>query len=180
MLVMSANKPAIPTEPPDLNETLLSWKGPSHPFIKRGPLYYQTIAAITLLLSITAFFLFRDILMIGAIVSVAFVVNVLSKVEPVETEHKVSRIGFDNAGRLYKWFELYAFWFETKWNQKVLVFQTRLPFPGQVRAVVTGISEDKLKDVIGRYILYSKEPIKSWFDHASDWLAKKIPMETTS
>ena len=177
---MPANKPALPTEPPDLNETLFSWKGPSHPFVKRGPIYYQTIAAITLLLSIITFFLFHDILMIGAILSVAFVVHVLSKAKPVEIEHKITRVGFDNAGRLYKWFELYAFWFETKWNQKVLVFQTRIPFPGQVRAVVNGVSEDKLKEVIGRYILYSKEPIKSWFDRASDWLSNKIPMETAS
>ena len=177
---MPANKPVLPTEPPDLNETLLSWKGPSHPFIKRGPIYYQTTAAITLLLSIITFFLFHDILLIGAILSIAFVVHALSKVKPVEIEHKITRMGFDNGGRLFKWFELYAFWFESKWNQKVLVFQTRIPFPGQVRAVVNGVSEDKLKEVIGRYILYSKEPMKSWFDRASDWLSNKIPMETTA
>jgi len=177
---MPATKPNVQPDPPDLNETLIAWKSPSHPYKKREPLFYQTLVAIAVLLSIVVFFLFHDILMIGVIVSVVFLVYALSKVEPVEVEHKITRFGFDNVDRLYKWIELYAFWFEKRWNHNVLVIQTRLPFPGQIRAVVSGVNEAKLKDVLGRYLLFSKEPIRTWMDRVSIWLSKKIPLETTS
>ena len=93
---------------PDLNEILLSWKSPSHPFKKRNRIFYQTVAAITFLLVVIVFFL-HEFMLIGVILSVAFVVYVISTVPPVEVEHKVTPLGFENAGKLFRWMELYAF-----------------------------------------------------------------------
>ena len=104
----------------------------------------------------------------------------MSSIPPIDVEHKVTPAGFKNAGRLFHWNELYAFWFEYKWDQKVLVIQTRLPFPGQVRAVLKDVDEDQIKKTIGKYLLFSEEPQKSWVDSATDWLSRKIPLDTTS
>lgn len=165
---------------PDLNEVLLSWKGPSHPFKKRNRLFYQTVAALTLLLVIIVFFL-RDFLLIAVILAIAFVVYVLSTVPPVEVEHKVTSLGIDHAGRFFRWIELAAFWFESKWGDKILVVQTRIPFPGQVRAVLTSsISEQKAKEIVGRYLLYLEKPPKNLVDNVSNWLGEKFPLETTA
>ena len=128
---------------------------------------------------IIVFFL-HEFLLIGVILSVAFVVYVMSTVPPVEVEHKITPLGFDNAGRLFRWQELFAFWFEEKWNQKLIVIQTRLPFPPQVRAVVKNIPDDKLKKIIGKYLQFMETPQKSWTDNMSDWLGRKFPLETTA
>lgn len=167
------------TNKPDLNEILLAWKSPSHPFKKRNKVFYQTVAALTCLFVIIVFFL-HEFLLIGVILSVAFVVYVISTVPPVEVEHKVTPLGFDNAGRLFRWQELYAFWFEEKWGEKIVVIQTRLPFPSQIRAVIKITTNDKLKKILSKYLLFMEKPQKSWTDNMSDWLGSKFPLETTS
>ena len=164
---------------PNLNEILFSWKSPSHPFKKRNKLFYQTVTALTFLLVVIVFFL-NEFMLIGVILSIAFVVYVISTVPPVEVEHKITRIGFENAGRLFRWVELYAFWFEEKWSYKTLVIHTRLPFPAQIRAVLGETKEEQLKEVLGKYLLFMEKPPKSWADNFSDWLSQKIPLETTS
>lgn len=164
---------------PDLNEILLSWKGPSHPFKKRNRVFYQTVAALTFLLVVIVFFL-HEFMLIGVILSLAFVVYAISSVPPVEVEHKITPIGFDNAGRLFHWIELYSFWFEEKWGYKILVIATRLPFPSQVRAVLRDVTEEKIKEIVGRYLLYLEEPPKNWADSFSNWMNKKIPLEASN
>lgn len=146
---------------------------------KRNRVFYQTVGALTFLLVVIVFFL-HEFLLIGVILSLAFVVYVISTIPPFEVEHKVTRLGYENSGRLFRWIELYAFWFDEKWGQKMLVFQTRLPFPGQVSAILAGTSEQKSKDIIGRYLLYLEKPHKSFIDNLTDWIGKKIPLETTS
>ena len=171
--------PSALTDRPNLNEVLLSWKSPSHPFKKRNKIFYQTVAALTFLLVVIVFFL-REFMLIGVILSITFVVYAISSVPPVEVEHKITPLGLENAGRLFRWIELAAFWFEEKWGQKILVVQTRLPLPAQLRLVVNEVMAEKIKDIIGKYLLFLEKPPKTWTDNFSDWLAKKIPLETTS
>lgn len=170
--------PSALKDKPDLNEILLSWKSPSHPFKKRNRIFYQTVAAITFLLVVIVFFL-HEFMLMGVILSVAFLVYVISTVPPIIVEHKVTPLGFENAGKLFRWTELFAFWFEERWGFKTLVIQTRLPFPAQVRAVLAEVGEGKVKEIVGKYLLYMEKPPKSWTDNFSDWLNKKIPLETT-
>lgn len=166
-------------EQPDLNEVLLSWKSPSHPFKKRNKMFYQTVAAITLLCILIVFFL-HEFLLIGVILSIAFVVYVISTVPPVEVEHKITPLGFENAGRLFRWMELYAFWFDERWGEKLLVIQTRLPFFPQVRVVINKNFQEKVKEIVGKHLLFLEKPPRTFVDRASDWLSKNIPLETTS
>jgi hypothetical protein len=162
---------------PDLNMSLFSWHSPSHPFKKRNRIFYQTIAALTFLLVVIVFFL-KEILLIGVILSVAFVVYVISTVPPVDVEHKIIPLGFTDAGKLYRWQELVCFWFEERWGFPMVVIQTRIGFPGQVRAVVREEDKSKIKEIIGKYLQFSEKPLKSFGDEVTDWIGKRIPMET--
>lgn len=169
--------PSALKDKPDLNEILLSWKSPSHPFKKRDRIFYQTVFTITFLLVVIVLFL-HEFMLMGVILALAFLVYIISSVPPVEIEHKIIPLGFDHAGRLFRWMELYAFWFEEKWGNKILVIQTRLPLPSQIRVVLKdGMSEQKVKEIIGRYLLHLEKPLKSWVENVSDWLNKKIPLE---
>src|SRR3989338_4475319 len=130
------------SQKPDLNQVLIEWTSPSHPYKKRSRLFYQTVAAFTLLLVVIVFFL-REFLLIGVILSVAFVVYTIYSVPPITIEHKITPLGFNNAGKLFRWQELYAFWFEEKWGQQMLVVQTQLPFLSQLRAVIDENQKEK-------------------------------------
>lgn len=162
----------------DLNQVLLQWTGPSHPFKKKDRIFYQTVGALTFLLVAIVFFL-QEFLLIAVILAIAFVVYAISSYPPVDVEHKVMPSGFDNAGRLYRWHELYGFWFEEKWGFKTLIIQTRMSFPAQIRAVLRDVSEPQVKDIIGKYLIHLENPPKSWVDSTSDWLNNKIPLEGT-
>lgn len=175
----SSDTPSALKNKPDLNELLLSWKSVSHPFKKRNRLFYQTVAALTFLLVVIVFFL-HEFMLIGVILSITFVVYAISAVPPVEVEHKVTPIGFDNAGRLFHWMELYSFWFDEKWGYKMLVISTRLPFPSQIRAVLGEVSGEKVKEIVGHYLLYLEKPPENWADDFSNWLNQKIPLEAAN
>lgn len=164
---------------PDLNEILISWKSPSHPFKKRDKVFYQTIAAITFLLVVIVFFL-HEFMLMGVILSLAFVVYVISSVPPVEVEHKITPLGFENAGRMFRWNELASFWFDEKWNNKLIVIQTRLSFPGQLRVILGKDMHIKVKDIVGKYLQYIDRPPKNAVDVMSEWLSEKIPLEGKS
>lgn len=168
------------TDKPNLNETLLSWKGPSHPFKKRTKMFYQTVAALTLLFVVIVFFL-HEFLLIGVILSVAFVVYVVSTIPPVEVKHTITPLGIDHAGHLFRWNELAAFWFEKKWGYTTLIIQTKYAYPAQVRAVLTEESpKEKVEDIVGRYLFHLEKPPKTWVDRLSDWLGEKIPLESAT
>jgi hypothetical protein len=171
--------PSAISDKPDLNEILLSWKGPSHPFKKRDKMFYQTVAALTFLFVVIVFFM-HEFLLIGVILSIAFVVYVISTVPPLEVEHKITPLGFENAGRLFRWVELYGFWIEKKWDYTILIIQTRLAFPGQVMAVLNNSDDEKrVKEIVGKYLLFMEKPPKSMVDSFSNWLSNKFPLDSS-
>ena len=81
------------SEKPDLNQILFSWTSPSHPYKKKSKLFYQTVAAFTFLLVVIVFFL-HEFLLIGVILSVAFVIYAIYSVPPIQIEHKITPLGF--------------------------------------------------------------------------------------
>lgn len=173
----SAPQPVI-AQQPDLNEPLFVWKSPSHPYKKRDRTFYQTVAALTFLCIVIVFFL-HEFFLIGVILSVAFVVYVISSIPPVEIEHKIMPLGVLYGGHLYPWAQLGPFWFEEQHRQKVLVFHNKMQFPGQIRLVVTDVSETKLRQVIGKYLYFLEKPPKTFSDRLSGWLTKTFPLEAT-
>ena len=173
---MTALTPSSLKNQPDLNEILLQWESPSHPFKKRSKIFYQTVAAFTFLLMAIVFFL-HEFMLVGVILSIAFVTYVISTVPPIKIAHKVTPLGFDHAGRFYRWIELSSFWFEEKWGYKILVFNTRLQFPTQIRIVLSNYSEEETKKIIGKYILFSEKPPFSFMDHLTKWISKKFPFD---
>ena len=90
----------------------------------------------------------------------------------------MTRVGVEHAGRVFRWIELAAFWFEEKWEQKILVVQTRLPLPAQLRIVLGDMPQEKIMENIGKYLLFIEKPPKTIVDNLSDWLSKTIPLET--
>ncbi|KKS95655.1 MAG: hypothetical protein UV73_C0015G0030 [Candidatus Gottesmanbacteria bacterium GW2011_GWA2_43_14] len=167
------------SEKPDLNQVLFSWKSASHPYKKRSRVFYQTIAAFSFLMIVIVFFL-HEFLLIGVILSIAFVVYVISSVPPIEIEHKILPIGFDNVGRVFRWEELNSFWFDRRWNQDIMVIQTHYPLQPQLQAVIDSDMRDKLKNLMGKYLLYVEKPPKTAFDKLSEWMMNKLPLESAS
>lgn len=153
-------------------ETILEWEAASRPFKKRDKEYFKTIAAFVFLLVVILLFV-KEFLLIGAILALLFVSYVLSTIPPQKVKHRVTRHGFETGGRLYRFEELFDFWFEEKWGQEMVCIRT-YRLPGKIIALLGELDKDKLKEVLVKRIPFREKPEKNWTDRAGDWLAKKF------
>jgi hypothetical protein len=158
-------------------EVLLSWSSPSRLFKKRDKEYFTNIGAIVFLLVVILIFA-REFLLIAAVVSIVFLIYVLSTVPPEDVSHRITNLGIESAGHYYRWDELGEFWFEEQWGQVLLVLRPKLG----MRIILLLGAQDKVlvRKLIAQYIPFREKPEKSWVDNASSWLSKKIPLEKPS
>lgn len=164
-------------------KTLLSWEAPSRPFKKKDRSYYTTIAILAILLVLIAF-LAREFLLIGVILSFAFVSYVLAFVPPHHISYRISTQGITIGEDFYFWHFLDAFWFKKKEGQTILHIQTRLRFPAQLMLVLGDpsagsgqVNEEKIKKLVSRFLPYVEVPYKSWMEKWSEGLQKHFPLE---
>ena len=165
------------TEQKVQQEVLLAWSSPSRLFKKRDKEYFTNVGAIVFLLVIILVFA-REFLLIAAVVSIVFLIYVLSTVPPEEVTHRITNLGIESAGHYYRWEELSEFWFEEQWGQVLLVLR---PIFGTRIIILLGVQDKALvRKLIAQYIPFREKPEKSWVDNASSWLSKKIPLEKPS
>jgi len=154
---------------------LLGWKAPARPFKKRDREYFSTIGAIVFLLSIILLFI-KEWFLIGVIIALAFLSYVLASIEPEEVEHKITSRGIFTGKKLFEWQRLGRFWVSEKWGHKLLHVEQFWGMPTQLLMLLGKISEKQIKEVLEKYLIY-EEPEKTVVDKASEWLAKKVPLE---
>lgn len=155
-------------------QTLLAWTSPSRLFKRRDREYFTNIGAIVFLLTIILVFA-REFVLIAAVLSIVFLIYVLSTVPPEEVSHKITALGIESAGHFYRWEELADFWLEEQWGQTMMVIRPYLA----PRALILLGSQDKekVRELVAKHIPFREEPQKTWVDNAAGWLTKKIPLE---
>ena len=158
-------------------EVYLAWSSPSRLFKKRDAEFYKTIGAIVFLLTIILIFASEFVLVL-ALLSIVFLVYVLSTVPPENVDHKITNLGIESAGHYYRWEELSEFWFDQQWGQSLLILK---PFLGTRVVILLGLeSKDKVRELLAKHIPFRETPEKTWVDNASSWLSSKIPLDRSS
>ena len=159
---------------PRRQEILLSWSSPSRLFKKRDKEYFTNIGAIVFLLIVILIFA-HEFLLIAAVVSIVFLIYVLSTVPPENIEHHVTNLGLESAGHFYRWEELTEFWFEEQWGQTILA---ATPLIGTRVIILLGAEDrNKIRKLIAEHVPYRETPEKSWVDNAATWISQKVPLE---
>lgn len=155
-------------------EVILAWTSPSRLFKKRDREYFVNIGAIVFLLSIILVFA-REFVLIAAVLSIVFLIYVLSTVPPEEVSHRITNLGIESAGHFYRWEELADFWLEEQWGQHMIVLRPHL----SPRVIILLGSQDheKVRELVAKHIPFRSEPERTWSDNAASWLSKKIPLE---
>ncbi len=158
-------------------EVYLEWNSPSRLFKKRDREYFTNIAAIVFLLSIILVFA-REFVLIATVLSVVFLIYVLSTVAPEEVKHKITNLGIESAGQFYRWEQLFEFWFENQWGQTLLVLR---PLLGPRVIILLGSQDQNaVREHIAKHIPFREIPQRSWVDNAARWITEKIPLEKPS
>jgi len=155
-------------------EVYLEWSSPSRLFKKRDREYFTNIAAIVFLLSIILVFA-REFVLIAAVLSIVFLIYVLSTIPPEEVKHRITNLGIESAGTFYRWEQLFEFWYEEQWGQTLLVLR---PLIGARVIILLGNQDrNSVREYIAKHIPFREIPQKTWVDNAARWLTNKIPLE---
>ena len=163
-----------PTAEEKREEVYLEWTSPSRLFKKRDREYFTNIAAIVFLLSVILIFA-REFVLIAAVLSIVFLIYVLSTVPPDDIKHRITTLGIESAGRFYRWEQLFEFWLESQWGQTILVLR---PMWGSRIIILLGNQDSsKVRELIAKQIPFREQPEKTWVDNAAHWLTQKIPLE---
>jgi len=159
------------------SEVYLSWSSPSRLFKKRNAEFYKTIGAIVFLLTIILVFASEFVLVL-AMLSIVFLIYVLSTVPPENADHKITNLGIESAGHYYRWEELSEFWFDSQWGQMLLVLN---PLIGpRIVILCSDEKKEKVRELLSKHIPFRETPDRTWVDNASSWLSAKIPLERSS
>ncbi|RJO61156.1 hypothetical protein C4544_03515 [candidate division WS5 bacterium] len=157
-------------------KTFLSWRAPARPFRKKDRSYYTTIAIIVTLLALIAL-LAQEVLLIGVLLALTFVVYVLAFVAPEEVEYKISTQGITIGNHFYFWDDLNSFWFEEKEGEKLLHIPTYLRFPGKLMLVLGTQNEEQIKKIVVKYLPFHEVAPKTLMDSWAESLQKHFPLE---
>lgn len=158
-------------------EVYLEWASPSRLFKKRDREYFTNIAAIVFLLSVILVFA-REFVLIATVLSVVFLIYVLSTVPPEEVKHKITNLGIESAGQFFRWEQMHEFWYEEQWGQTLLVL--RLHVGPRVIVLLGSQNREHIREFIAKHIPFREQPQHTWVDNAARWLTNKIPLEKPS
>jgi len=155
---------------------LFSWKSLNRPMWSYSRDVFTTFAVIALLLSFIVAFI-QEFLLIVVVWAAYFLFYALSKVPPVEVEHKITTEGVVSMDKSYLWSELGPFWFTEKGDQTVLHILHSNIF-GQLILLVDKKDKEKIRDILVEFLPYIETPQKSTTDKLADWFGKKFPLES--
>jgi hypothetical protein len=159
---------------PEFTEVYLQWRSPSRLFKRRDREYFTNIGAIVFFLTVILIFA-REFVLVAAVLSIVFLIYVLSTVPPEDVDHRMTNMGIESAGHFYRWEELAEFWFEDQWGQTKFTLR---PVIGPLIVILVGsANSEEIRKIAEKHIAYRETPQKSWVDNTATWLAKKIPLE---
>lgn len=155
---------------------LLDWEAPSRPFIRRSKEFYRTVGSIAFLFVVILFFI-QEYLLIFAILSVLFVVYVLSTVPPDKVHNQITTLGISTADHFHKWDEMHAFWFDEKYGSRMVVVRLVMGFPTHLALLISPTQEAEIKRILSQKLPFQEKPERTFLDNAASWLSEKIPLE---
>jgi len=166
-------------DPPTESNVFLEWEAPSRPFKRHSREFYKTALALAFLIALILIFV-GEFLLIGVIVATMFVIYALSSVPPTRLKNQITNLGIGSDEHFHKFEEMYEFWFDEKYGQKMLVVRLLFGFPSHLQLMLEGAPADKIKSILSERIPYREKPEKTFLDRASEWLTKNLPLERTS
>ncbi len=156
----------------ETERVLISWMAPARPFKRRSRDFYITIVAIAIVFGLVLFFV-EGWLPVILVISLVFLVYVMSSVEPESIEYKISNQGIKVAGKRTDWRAMTRFWFSKRLGVDLLVIET-WKLPGRLEVVINPELKKEITKEISRFLPHEEVP-PSFLDKASNWLSKKLP-----
>jgi len=162
---------------PVQEQELFKWSAPERPYKPVSNQFFTTAIAIVVLISIVLA-LSGEWMLITVLTSFVFAYYVWSMIPPDEIEYSLTSKGIRISGVLYAWNLLTRFWYENKWEYKLLVIDSPTSAPKRLYLVLSNQDFDAIGDIMAKYLLFEK-PEATAVDRMSSWLMNKFPLEVS-
>jgi len=157
-------------------KSIISWKSPERVFKARSQSYFIKVGLYGLVFILAAI-AFGEFFLVGVIIAIIFVVYVLATHAPETIEHKITNMGVTSGGRAFLWEELDSFWFDKRGDDRMLLVDTNLHYPGRLIIILTTVSERTLLDLLEKHLHYHAAPVHSLLDKWANSLQQRINLE---
>jgi hypothetical protein len=157
----------------DTGKEYFSWRAPERVFVPRNKKWFGNVGLIVLVLLLITLFL-QEFLLMGVILALVFVVYILATVPPEEIQHRITDQGIISHGRSFLWEELADFWFDDKYDYRLMTINTYLRFPAQITFIINKKDESHIKQILTDFLPYREVPPRSFVDRAGQWVTKKL------
>jgi hypothetical protein len=151
---------------------LIAWSAPARPFKRMNREFWVTIIAMAAIVGLILFFA-EGFMPVILIVSIIFLVYVLTTVEPENINYLITNKGVKIGEKTFEWENLIRFWFGKRFDSPLLIVQ-KYGIPDRLEFVISQNEKEKIKTTLLKYIPEEKVT-PSFLDKAASWFSKKIP-----
>jgi len=151
-------------------KTLFRWQSFSRAYTKRGTKWFlYTFLLVATIILILLFV--REFFIIAPVLALAFVAYILATVPPDVIGNEITTHGVNTGGHTYIWDELDDFWIVEKGSFTTLYVDTFVQWPRRLIILINKHDQEKVKELLARYIPYRELPKTTWLDSVADLLS---------
>ena len=163
------------TEIRDLSEKiLLEFEAYDRPHKVWTKEFYSSIIVIAFLVSIIFYFI-EGLMPVVVIWALVFMLWAMAKTEPKIIKTVLTSWGLRSSDKTYRYEDMTAFWFETKWGSRLMRINLSI-VPWHLVVVIDPKKEDEIRNAMLVNVIY-QEPQVTWVDRALKWAGEKMPLE---
>jgi hypothetical protein len=159
-------------KPHEPERELLDWSAPARPFKRMNREFWVTIIAMAAIVGLVLFFA-EGFMPVILIISIIFLVYVLTTVEPENINYSITNRGIKIGEKTFEWENLIRFWFSKRFDSPLLIVQ-KYGIPDRLEFVIDQEKKESLRTTLLKYIPEEKMPPSS-LDKTVNWFSKKIP-----
>lgn len=153
---------------------LLEWTAYERPQKKWSKEFYSSVIVMAFLASIIFYFI-EGIMPVLVIWSMVFMLWAMSRSEPRLESYALSSWGLKTIERTYRYENMTAFWFESKWGGRLLRINLAQA-PWHIVIVTDPAKENQIKRTMLDHVIYQEPPV-TFLDRVVKWLGDKVPLE---
>jgi len=151
---------------------IISWVAPSRPFKRMNREFWVTAIAMAAIVGLVLFFA-EGFMPVILIISIIFLVYVMTTVEPGSMEYVITNKGVKIGEKTFDWEVFVRFWFGRRFDSQLLIIQ-KYGIPDRLELVINPEQKEEIETSLLKYIPKEKASPSS-LDKAANWLTKKMP-----
>lgn len=152
---------------------LVVWRAAARPFKKRDREFSITVISISAVIGLILFFI-EGWLPVAVVVSIVFLIYVLTTIAPEEIDYKITTRGIVISGSRNSWNTLGRFWFSSRFDSELLIVESA-NLAGRIEVVIDPTKKDEMTRELSRYLLLEEVP-PSRIERTANWLSRRMSL----